>query len=106
MATSDPDFAQAAQDFKRGGWITGVLGMAGMLARMLLTDESYPWVVWVRKGIAGGIVGVISYFAMHGTDIPAIYKSVIGSTAGVFGAEWIELGRRKLNGHGKKKRKK
>jgi hypothetical protein len=91
MATSDPDFAQAAIDFKRGGWITGLLGVAGMLARMLLSKETYTWCVWVRKAVAGGIAGVIAYFALHGSDIPTIYKSVISSTAGALAPELFEL---------------
>jgi len=91
MATSEPDFAQAAVDFKRGGWITALLGSAGMLARMLLSPDTYHWMVWIRKAIAGGITGVLAYFALHGADIPTIYKSVIGSTAGALTPELIEL---------------
>lgn len=97
MAASDPDFAQAAVDFKRGGWITAVLGACGMLARMLLSKDTYHWMVWIRKAIAGGITGVIAYFALHGTDIPIIYKSVIGSTAGALTPELMEVLIKSLN---------
>jgi hypothetical protein len=106
MATSDPDFAQAAQDFKRGGWITGVLGVAGMLARMLLSDHTYPWVKWVKHMVAGGLVGVITYFALYGTDIPVIYKSVLGSAAGAIAPELINKLKETVNNYGKKNTKK
>ncbi len=90
MATTDPDFASAAQDFKRGGWVVSLLGGAGMLARMLLTDESHPVVYYLRKIIAGAIVGVIVYFALYGTDISGLNKSIIMSTAGAGSPEIME----------------
>lgn len=105
MSSTDPDFAQAATDFKRGGWITGVLGTAGMLARMLMSDDVYPWVKWLRMMIAGGIVGVITYFALYGTDIPIIYKSVLGSVAGAIAPELLNKAKEVVNNYGKKKAK-
>lgn len=90
MTTTDPDFAAAAQDFKRGGWVVSLLGGAGMLARMLLNDESHPVVYYLRKVIAGAIVGVIVYFALYGTDISGLQKSIIMSTAGAGAPEIME----------------
>ena len=90
MATTDPDFASAAQDFKRGGWVVSLLGGAGMLARMLLTDESHPVIYYLRKIIAGSIVGIMAYFALYGTDISGLHKSVIMSTAGAGAPEIME----------------
>lgn len=88
--TPDPDFGQAAADFKRGGWIVALLGAAGMLARMILTNEDQPAVVWVKRVVAGGIVGVIMYFALHGTSIDPLYKSIILSTSGAIAPELFE----------------
>lgn len=90
MTSTDPDFAAAAQDFKRGGWVVSLLGGAGMLARMLLTDESHPAIYYLRKVIAGAIVGVIVYFALYGTDISGLNKSMIMSTAGAGAPEIME----------------
>lgn len=90
MTTTDPDFAAAAQDFKRGGWVVSLLGGAGMLARMLLNDESHPVIYYLRKVIAGAIVGVIVYFALYGTDISGLQKSIIMSTAGAGAPEIME----------------
>lgn len=90
MATTDPDFASAAHDFKRGGWVVSLLGGAGMLARMLLDDEEHKAIYWIRKIIAGAIVGVITYFALHGTDLSGIHKSIIMSTAGAGSPELME----------------
>jgi hypothetical protein len=87
---TDPDFALAAEEFKRGGWVVSLLGGAGMLARMLLTDESHPVIYYLRKVIAGAIVGVIVYFALYGTSISGFYKSIIMSTAGAGAPEIME----------------
>lgn len=94
---TDPDFVQAADDFKRGGWVVSLLGGAGMLARMLLTDEEHPLIYWLRKIIAGAIVGVIVYFALHGTEMSGLHKSVIMSTAGAGSPELMEWIRKKFS---------
>ena len=78
----DPDFARAAEDFKHGGWVVSLLGGAGMLARMLIDDETHPLIFWIKKMLAGAIVGIIVYFALYGTNISGLYKSIIMSTAG------------------------
>jgi hypothetical protein len=48
----------------------------------------------MRKIIAGGIVGVLAYFAMYGMDIADIYKSVLCSIAGSIAQELFELTRK------------
>jgi hypothetical protein len=94
---SDPNFGAALEDFKRGGWIVSILGGAGMLARMLLEDEQHPIRFWVAKILAGVIVGVICYFALWGTDISGLYKSIIMSTAGAGAPELLRLIKAKYN---------
>ncbi len=97
MTSTDPDFAAAAQDFKRGGWVVSLLGGAGMLARMLLNDESHPVIYYLRKIIAGAIVGVIIYFALYGTSISGLQKSIIMSTAGAGAPEIMENIRKRFS---------
>lgn len=82
MNSSDPDLAQAAIDFKKGGWLVSLLGVAGAIVRLLLSDKRNSWVVWIKHMIAGGLTGVIVYFAIHGADIDPLYKSVILSSSG------------------------
>lgn len=93
----DPDFAAAADDFRRGGWIVSLLGGAGMLARMLISDESHPIVYWIRRIIAAAIVGVICYFALWGTSMDGMKKSIIMCTAGAFAPEVMEFFRKKYS---------
>lgn len=68
-----------------------------MLARMLLTDESHPLIFWIRKIIAGAIVGIIVYFALHGTEMSGLHKSVIMSTAGAGSPELMEYIRKRFS---------
>jgi hypothetical protein len=82
LSSPDPDFAQAALDFKRGGWIVALLGVAGAIVRLLLSEDRFHWVCWLKHAIAGGLTGVVMYFALHGSDIDPLYKSVILSSSG------------------------
>lgn len=96
MSTS-PDFGAAAEDFKRGGWIVSLLGGAGMLARMLITDQTSPAIIWARRISAAGIIGVIVYFALHGVDMSGLYKALIMSLSGMASPEVVELVITKVN---------
>ena len=93
----DPDFGAAAEDFRRGGWIVSLLGGAGMLARMLISDETHKIIYWVRRIIAAAIVGVICYFALWGANIDGLKKSIIMCTAGTFAPEIMEYLRLKYS---------
>lgn len=90
MNPNDPDLFGAIQDFKKGGWVIALLGALGMLARLIVTNEKYSFFVWTRKIIAGGIVGVLAYFALYGTNIDPLYKSVIYSISGSIAPECWE----------------
>lgn len=88
---SDPDFAAAALDFKKGGWLVSLLGIAGALIRLLIADRQHHWVVWFKHAIAGGLTGVVVYFALHGTSIDPLYKSVILSSSGAVAPRLFEF---------------
>jgi hypothetical protein len=105
MQSSDPNFAAAADDFKKGGWIVAILGAAGMLASIMLRDKSYPIKIILKKMFGGGIVGVICYFALHGQDIDPLYKAVICAASGCVAPELINLAKKTVNNYGKKRSK-
>lgn len=96
-APSEQDFAAAAEEFKRGGWIVSLLGGAGMLARMLLDDEKHKSIYWIRRIIAGSIVGIVVYFALYGTELSGLHKSVIMSSAGAGSPELMEYIRKRFS---------
>jgi hypothetical protein len=97
MSPTSPDYAQAADDFKRGGWIVSLLGGAGMLARMLITDQSSRAIIWIRKILAAGIIGIITYFALHSVEIAGIYKALILAFSCMASPEVVELIVSKVN---------
>jgi predicted branched-subunit amino acid permease len=71
------------------------LGAMGALLRLLISDEEHSWVVWVRRTMAGAIIGIIAYFAVHGL-VPPIYEAVIYSVCGTFAPEVVEVVRRRV----------
>ena len=93
MSPIDPSFVETAEEFKKGGWIVAVLGALGAFARLVISEEKWQAIVWIRQMIAGAIVGVLVYFAINHSDIDAMYKSVIYSSSGALAPnifEWIK----------------
>jgi hypothetical protein len=83
--------AKATDDFRRVWPTVFSLGGGGALARLLLSKNSPSWVVWVKRIIAGALVGGITYFGLYDAPISGLYKALIQSTAGVAAAEAVEL---------------
>ena len=82
-------------DLKDSGWLMAALGAMGALLRLLISDEEHHWLVWVRRTIAGALIGIIAYFAVPGL-VPPIYEAVIYSVCGTFAPEVVELMRRRV----------
>lgn len=93
---ADDSLSQLTDELRKGGWVMAILGAMGMLARLILTNEKYSAVIWTRKVIAGGIVGVISYLSLLNFQIDPIYKSVLCSIAGSMAPELFDFVRRKF----------
>ena len=96
MNIDDPTLQGVVEEFKKTGWVMAILGAIGMLARLILTNEKYNTVIWTRKIIAGGIVGVLCYFGFYEADIAPLYRSVVCSIAGSIAPELFEFIRRKF----------
>ena len=93
MSPVDPTIMETAEEFKKGGWIVAVLGALGAVARFIITEEKFRWVVLLRKAIAGSIVGTLVYFAINFAPIDPIYKGIIYSSSGALAPdifEWIK----------------
>ena len=93
MSPVDPSILETAEDFKKGGWIVAVLGALGAIARFIITEEKWQAIVFVRKVLAGSIVGTLIYFAINHAPIESLYKGIIYSSAGALAPdifEWIK----------------
>jgi predicted phage tail protein len=93
---SDELYNQIVEEFKRAGWIMGVLGALGMVARLVFTNEKFAIFVWGRKVFAASIVGLMVFFSMYETGISEMYKSVICSVSGSFAPELFEFVKNKV----------
>ena len=105
MSSTDPDFGQALQEFKRGGWVVSMLGLGGAVARWLVSDENSTIMRLVKKSIAGAIVGVISFFVLWGQEIPGIYKALIMCTSGAMAPEIFTILKERYESYGKKQKR-
>jgi hypothetical protein len=93
MSPIDPSLIDTAQEFKRGGWVVAVLGALGAVARLIITEERFKAIIWIRKGIAGAIVGTLVYFAVNPTNIDQLYKGIIYASSGALAPdifEWLK----------------
>lgn len=95
MKPPNDELLNAAKDLRQGGWIVSILGAAGALCRLLLTDENIKAVVWIRRICAGGIVAVLGYFVVHGRIEP-LHEAVFYSFCGTAAPELVELARRRI----------
>lgn len=96
MSPIDPSLLETAEDFKKGGWIVAVLGALGAVARLIITEEKFKAIIWIRKGIAGAIVGTLVYFAINHAPIDALYKGIIYSSSGALAPDIFEWLKRKF----------
>lgn len=87
----DKSLKEIADELHKGGWIIALLGAVGMLARLLITKERYSFIGWTRAITAGGITGVLMYFALYNAQIDPMIKSVLYSTSGALAPELFEL---------------
>ena len=87
---SDKGLQEVVAEFIKGGWIVAILGALGAAARLMLSPTKHHWAVWLKKITAGGIVGVLTYFALYPIDIDPMYKAVMFSISGALAPELFE----------------
>lgn len=89
MSVPDPSFENATRDFADGGWVVTLLGAAGVLVDMLLSDKEYPLSIWVRRTVAGVLTGIICYYSLHPLDMNPLTKSVLMCCSGALAPELL-----------------
>lgn len=96
MSPVDPSIIETAEDFKKGGWIVAVLGALGAVARLIITEEKWQAIIWIRKALAGAIVGTLIYFAINSAPIDSLYKGIIYASCGALAPDIFEWIKRKF----------
>lgn len=74
--------------FLKGGWIVGLIGAAGMIARLVVSEEETSISQTLRNIVAAVIASSISWFIMEQFEIDSMIKAV---TYGLVGLNSPEL---------------
>lgn len=98
MTPPDDRLIQTIEDLKKGGWFVAVLGALGALMRLLLSQEAPGAVEWLRRILAGAIMGLLAYFAIHGLIDP-VYEAIAYSISGAVANELTKVVTSKIKRH-------
>jgi hypothetical protein len=77
------------QAFLDGGWLVPLIGVAGMIARILSSKESITLELLFKRIPVAAIASVIAWYVLEQTAIDSLYKAVIYGIIGVISPEVI-----------------
>jgi uncharacterized membrane protein YeaQ/YmgE (transglycosylase-associated protein family) len=77
------------ENFLGGGWVVLLIGAAGMIARLVTTNENQTGSDVVKKMISSMIASLIAYFVMEQFEVDAMYKAVAYGLVGLNSPEII-----------------
>jgi uncharacterized membrane protein YeaQ/YmgE (transglycosylase-associated protein family) len=75
--------------FLSGGWVVLLIGAAGMVARLVTTNENQSAGDVVKKMISSMIASLIAYFVMEQFQMDAMYKAIAYGLVGLNSPEII-----------------
>jgi hypothetical protein len=75
--------------FLGGGWVVLLIGAAGMVARLVTTNENQTAGDVVKKMISSMIASLIAYFVMEQFEVDPMYKAVAYGLVGLNSPEII-----------------
>jgi uncharacterized membrane protein YeaQ/YmgE (transglycosylase-associated protein family) len=76
-------------NFLGGGWVVLLIGAAGMIARLVTTNENQTGSDVVKKMISSMIASLIAYFVMEQFEMDAMYKAITYGLVGLNSPEII-----------------
>jgi len=74
--------------FLKGGWIVTLIGAAGMIARLAVSEEENAMNTIIKNISAAMIASSISWFILEQFEVPSMYKAI---TYGLVGLNSPEL---------------
>lgn len=81
---------EVAELWKETGWLTAVIGGAGMTARLLANPiQCTPWDS-VRRILMAAIVSTIAWFIVEQIEVSSLVKAITYGVAGVVSPEIID----------------
>lgn len=75
--------------FLDGGWVVLLIGAAGMIARLVTTNENQSATDVIKKMISSMIASLIAYFIMEQFEMDAMYKAIAYGLVGLNSPEII-----------------
>jgi uncharacterized membrane protein YeaQ/YmgE (transglycosylase-associated protein family) len=72
-----------------GGWVVLLIGAAGMVARLVTTNENQTGSDVVKKMVSSMIASLIAYFVMEQFEVDAMYKAIAYGLVGLNSPEII-----------------
>lgn len=76
--------------FLKGGWIVTLIGAAGMIARLVVSEEDTPMNHVVRSISAAMIASSISWFIMEQFEMNSMLKAIIYGLVGLNSPELLK----------------
>ena len=76
-------------NFINGGWVVLLIGAAGMVARLVTTNEEQTTPDIVKKMISSMITSLIAWFVMEQFEMDSMYKAVAYGLVGLNSPEII-----------------
>ena len=84
------DLMEVAKLWKETGWLTAVIGSAGMIARLLANP--IQGTIWdsVRRVMMAAIVSTLAWFIVEQIEVSSLVKAVTYGVAGLLAPEIID----------------
>lgn len=76
-------------NFINGGWVVLLIGAAGMVARLVTTNEEQTASDIVKKMVSSMIASLIAWFVMEQFEMDSMYKAVAYGLVGLNSPEII-----------------
>jgi hypothetical protein len=77
------------KNFLEGGWVVLLIGAAGMVARLVTTNENQTGADVAKKMISSMIASLIAWFIMEQFEINSMYKAITYGLVGLNSPEII-----------------
>ena len=77
------------KNFLEGGWVVLLIGAAGMVARLVTTNENQSGADVAKKMISSMIASLIAWFVMEQFEINSMYKAITYGLVGLNSPEII-----------------
>ena len=77
-------------NFLNGGWVVLLIGAAGMVARLVTTNEEQTTSDIIKKMISSMIASLIAWFVMEQFEMDSMYKAIAYGLVGLNSPEIIQ----------------